>query len=93
MDGDEHDAGLVYGNRKTIENERVCPGFFVVRQKGIHRIRAVKAMVQMLLLVVMGLCAGCYTAGGEPVGLLGAIAEGGERKLSAQEITDRVRES
>jgi hypothetical protein len=49
-------------------------------------------MVQALLLVTMGLCGGCYTAGGDPVILLGAIDEE-ERKLTAQEIAGRVRES
>jgi len=78
---------------KQLKMDGSAPGFFVVRQKEIHRIREVKAMVQALLLVAMGLCAGCYTAGGEPVDLLGAIAEAGERKLTAQEIADRVRES
>ena len=58
-----------------------APGIFVVRQNGIHRIRTVKVMVQALLLVAMGLCAGCYTAGGEPVGLLGAISAAGSFSL------------
>ena len=55
---------------------------------------AVKAIIQALLVVVMiGLCAGCYTAGGEPVGLLGTTAERIEKKLTAQEIADRVRDT
>jgi len=53
----------------------------------------VQAMIQVLLLMVMGSCVGCYTAGGEPVSLLGTTAERIEKKLTAQEIADRVRDT
>ena len=50
-----------------------------------------RLMLQSLLLVLRVLGHGCFTAGGKPVGLLGAFRGQQPAPLTAKEIADRVR--
>ena len=82
------------GRGMAIENGRECPlSFFIVRRKGIRRIRALKPVLQSLVLTMLYLCSGCYSAGGKPVGLLAALRGSQEKPLTARQIADRVQES
>lgn len=81
------------GWRMAIENGRNCLKFFIVRRCVIHRIRALKPVLRLLLLMALCLCAGCYSAGGKPVGLLSALRRSVEKPLSATEIADRMQAS
>ena len=50
-------------------------------------------MTQTLFLALLILCAGCYSAGGKPVGLLAALRDFQEKPLTAREIADRVQKA
>ena len=50
-------------------------------------------MTQTLFLALLTLCAGCYSAGGKPVGLLAALRDFQEKPLTAREIADRVQKA
>tara|TARA_B100001964_G_C14162244_1_gene567329 strand:- start:423 stop:1370 length:948 start_codon:yes stop_codon:yes gene_type:complete len=78
---------------KRLECKWLSSLFFVARRNEIHRIRALKPVLQSLVLTVLCLCAGCYSAGGKPVGLLAALRGSVEKPLSAKEISEQMQSS
>ena len=78
---------------KRLECKLLSSLFFVARRNEIHRIRALKPILQSLVLTILCLCAGCYSAGGKPVGLLAALRGSVEKPLSAKEISEQMQSS
>ena len=59
----------------------------------IHKIDSMNFVPQVLLLILMTLWTGCYSAGGRSVGLLAVLGVSEKTPLSAKDIADRMRES
>ena len=81
---DAHDT--THGNRKQLGRR-----FLIVMCLIVHKLRSMHFMLTTLLLAMLVIGNGCFTAGGKSVGLLSALNGQKHPPLTAEQITKQLR--